>query len=260
MSDLFSNLYNGVRQPDVLINQGPLPPANPHAPPVGINGSPDARINATDTLLAGLQPYSYGKADRLSTQTAYLNIPHTTQRIVPQLYLPASTPGQPLIPLSHQVGDGDIAFVMRIAFYKSRSSLEQPFISGRNSFSKFSLMHAVDPIINLATVNYLLAGLHFFIESNAHAGDPEWNRLAHALFDGNLENYKGKDEFYIALDIIQNFITPLGICRGSQQQGGQHQVRTFFACVFASPPPSCICFVQGFIIYQTHFSCIGGRQ
>jgi hypothetical protein len=108
MSDFFSQMYSNVRQPDVSMNEGPLPPLNPTAPPVGVNAIPDARIDFADSLLGdGINAYSYGEAARLSTQTAYLNVPHAIQRIVPQLHLPAASShanSTRLIPLSHQVG------------------------------------------------------------------------------------------------------------------------------------------------------------
>jgi hypothetical protein len=103
MSGFFDDIYQGVRQPDVSMNQGPLPPLNPSGPPVGIDGTPDAHIELSDSLLGDLQPYSYGDSNRLSTQTAYLNIPHTVQRVIPQLYLPAASEGAEMIPISHQV-------------------------------------------------------------------------------------------------------------------------------------------------------------
>lgn len=98
--------------------QGPLPPSKPGATPVGINGIPDGKINSTNSLLNGLNPYAYGEADRLSTQTAYLNVPHAIQRIVPQIMLPAALSGQPMIPLSHQV-----SCICRHVFFYLRMTL-----------------------------------------------------------------------------------------------------------------------------------------
>jgi hypothetical protein len=79
------------------------------------------------SLLGGVSAYAYGEAgkhikniyqfvcygsslltlftDRLSTQTAYLNVPHVVQRIVPQLFLPVASEHSPddLVPISHMV-------------------------------------------------------------------------------------------------------------------------------------------------------------
>ena len=50
--------------------------------------TPDGKINYAQSLLGNLEPYAYGEPDRLSTQSAYLNIPHVAQRVVPTLDLP----------------------------------------------------------------------------------------------------------------------------------------------------------------------------
>ena len=120
MGDFFGNLYAGIRQPDVVMNNGPLPPTSGTGNhPAGINGTPDGRINFASTLLGDVSPYSYAEAERLSTQTAYLNIPHRVQRIIPSLDLPEAQPyeaGGRFFRLSHQVDDGDVAFVIRAMF------------------------------------------------------------------------------------------------------------------------------------------------
>jgi len=236
MSGFFDGIHNGVRQPDVSMNNGPLPPSNPSAPPVGINGTPDARINMSDTLLGGVEAYSYGEADRLSTQTAYLNVPHTVQRVIPQLWLPAAN-NEGLIPLSHQVGNGELAFVMRMVFYQSPSSLDQEFIQGRKVMHKHNALHAVDAILNLADVNYILFGIQMLcrrlIDGRIHQGtETEWIRLC-ASMGLEIEKYAtdAKSDGHalpvvlktLVSHIVRSLITPLGMCKGSQAQGGQHQ-------------------------------------
>ena len=107
MSDFFSGIYAGIKRPDVVMNDGPLPPQGIGGGyPEGFNGIPDGQINYASTLLGDLDPYAYGEAARLSTQAAYLNIPHVAQRIVPSLELPESQPqrmGGSFFKLSHQV-------------------------------------------------------------------------------------------------------------------------------------------------------------
>jgi hypothetical protein len=92
MSDFFSDIYGAVRMPDSVMNNGPLPPMSTSGMPAGLDGSADASINAGSGLLSDMDPYAYGEANRLSTQTAYLNIPHVVQRIVPSVMLPEATP------------------------------------------------------------------------------------------------------------------------------------------------------------------------
>jgi hypothetical protein len=108
MSDFFSGIYSGVRRPDVVMNDGPLPPLSISGGyPEGFNGVPDGKINYASSLLGDLDPYAYGEAARLSTQAAYLNIPHVCQRIVPTLNMPEAQPfrmGGQFFSLNHQVG------------------------------------------------------------------------------------------------------------------------------------------------------------
>ena len=107
MSDFFSGIYAGIKRPDVVMNDGPLPPQSISGGyPEGFNGIPDGQINYATTLLGDLDPYAYGEAARLSTQAAYLNIPHVAQRIVPSLEIPEAQPqrmGGNFFRLSHQV-------------------------------------------------------------------------------------------------------------------------------------------------------------
>jgi hypothetical protein len=110
MGDFFRDLRAGgaIRQPDVVMNDGPLPPLSTVGGgyPAGFDGTPDGRIDYASTLLGDVNPYVYGEADRISTQTAYLNIPHRVQRIVPSLQLPEAQPwnsGGRFFSLSHQV-------------------------------------------------------------------------------------------------------------------------------------------------------------
>ena len=89
MSDFFSGIYSGIQRPDVVMNNGPLPPMSMNGGyPEGFNANPDGKINYTSSLLGDLDPYAYGEAARLSTQAAYLNIPHVAQRIIPSLEMP----------------------------------------------------------------------------------------------------------------------------------------------------------------------------
>lgn len=109
MSDFFGSLHGGggIRRPDVVMNSGPLPPTSAIGGGPGFDGIPDGKIDYAGSLLGDVSPYAYGEADRLSTQTAYLNVPHRTQRIIPSLDLPEAQPwkaGGTFFRLSHQVG------------------------------------------------------------------------------------------------------------------------------------------------------------
>jgi hypothetical protein len=86
MSGLFSDLHNGIRTPDVIMNQGPTPSES--SLPSGFNATTDAQINYGSTLLGDIRPYSFGEPSRLADQTAYMAVPHKIQKIVPELRLP----------------------------------------------------------------------------------------------------------------------------------------------------------------------------
>lgn len=118
MSDFFSGIHSGIRRPDVVMNGGPLPPQSIGGGfPIGFNGTADGQINQGSSLLGDLDPYAYGEPARLSTQAAYLNIPHVAQRIIPTLNLPESQPmlmGGNLFSLSHQVCAGSLKACKRV--------------------------------------------------------------------------------------------------------------------------------------------------
>lgn len=261
MSDFFSNLYGGIRQPDVVMNGGPLPPKSTAGSgyPAGFNGTPDGRINYASSLLGNVDPYAYGEADRLSTQTAYLNIPHRTQRIIPSLNLPEAqlwNAGGSFFTLSHQVDDGDIAFVIRAMF----SPYE--LVADKKKYNRQGILYAVDPVVNLATANYILHGLQRFgfdkenvswhtlwqalgIDQHFARKYPEklsvvmmhWENIV--LEAGIDAASTGSDAFMwkmLAVSyvrhlrrelvdyLVKNIIRPFGVPTGSERQGGQHQV------------------------------------
>ena len=137
MSDFFSGIYNGIKRPDVLMNYGPLPPLSMNGGyPEGFNSVADGKINFASTLLGDLNPYAYCEAARLSSQTAYMNIPHVCQRIVPSLELPEAQPykmGGSFVCLSHQVMRARVIIFMCPCLSKKKTFLYMltQFITGR---------------------------------------------------------------------------------------------------------------------------------
>ena len=79
MSDFFGDVY-GVKFPEVVMNQGPLPGEG--GLPAPLHDTADGRINYNSTLLGNLTPYAYGEAAYISSDTSYLNFPHSIQKIV----------------------------------------------------------------------------------------------------------------------------------------------------------------------------------
>ena len=251
MSDLFAGVY-GARFPEVVMNAGPLPPEG--GLPAPLHDTPDARINYGSTLLGDLQPYAYGEAGYMSSQSQN-NQPHRIQKIVPELFLPEPN-GKEVFKLSHAVDDSDLAFVMRL----NRHSI---FCTGSRTSSRRStkIGTSVDPLINLPTLNYLLAGLQtsmplepdaqslwweFLFNLDPHYWPREDKRTYRPEFEMHIlpERYREPlqkfgfelEPFRVPLHehrpfclddivhVIRNCIKPFGIVRGSEKQGGQHEM------------------------------------
>lgn len=225
MGDFFGGLRSGIQFPQVVMNQGPLPGAG--GLPQPLHETADARINYGSSLLGDLTPYAYGEPGYLSSQNAYLNIPHKIQKIVPVVYLPEAKVGaRDFFDLSHPIDDGDLAFVMRL----DRSSL---FCTGlkNGDMRRAGLGTAIDPLINLCTLNYILSGLQLGIGAEPGQGNL-WTELFYNLDKQwfgkptglNSRNYAerpvGLDD---VIHVVQHCIKPFGITRGSEKQGGQDE-------------------------------------
>lgn len=223
MGDFFGGLRSGIQFPQVVMNQGPLPGSG--GLPQPLHDTPDARINYGSSLLGNLTPYAYGEPGYLSSQNAYLNIPHKIQKIVPVVYLPeAKKPATDIVELSHPVDDGDLAFVLRL----DRNSM---FCTGlkNSAMHRAGLGTAIDPLINLCTVNYILSGIQLGIEGNDTSN--LWLELLENLDKGRFGRQAGAGRDYTAkpvnlndvIHVIRHCIRPFGITRGSEKQGGQDE-------------------------------------
>ena len=213
MSDFFAGV-NGARFPDVVMNQGPLPSMG--GLPAPLHDTADARINYNSSLLGNLDPYAYGEPGYLSSQTGYLNIPHKIQKIVPYLYIPQPD-GTGSFQLCHPIDDGDVAFVMRL----DRNSEVCTGLSNR-VMQRAGLGTAIDPMINLPTLNYILAGIQ--LSTQLAATRVKWDNLCHYLdkerFSGDHERQYNYEDLK---HIVRNLIRPFGVAHGSEKQGGTHE-------------------------------------
>ena len=223
MGDFFADLRSGIQFPQVVMNQGPMPGSG--GLPRPLHDTVDGRINYNSSLLGNLTPYAYGEPGYLSSQTAYLNIPHKIQKFVPIVYLPEAKPGATdFFDLPHPVDDGDLVFTLRLA----RNSL---FCTGlkHGDTRRISTGTAVDPLINLATVNYILSGVQLGISTS---GGDLWSELLFNLDRRRFGKRMGmngrdysKDPVLLSdiVHIVRHCIRPLGIARGSEKQGGQNE-------------------------------------
>ena len=216
MSDFFGGVY-GARFPEVVMNAGPLPGQG--GLPAPLHDTADGRINYNSTLLCDLTPYAYGEAGYISSDTQYLNFPHSIPKIVPEVYLPEASGvrgSKAKFALSHSVDDSDVAFVMRLA----RTGGSCPVLNMRQ-FERGRMNVSANAFVNLCTLNYILAGLQM---SHIQRDDDAWFALLHEL---DAEKYADARGTYLhfsdILHIVHNLITPFGIVRGSEKQGGQDQ-------------------------------------
>lgn len=221
MSDFFAGVY-GARFPDVVINGGGNPLPGMGGLPAPLHDTPDAKINYNSALLGDLEPYAYGEPGYLSSQTSYLNIPHRIQKLVPTLWIP-ETDGTGSFRLCHPIDDGDIAFAMRL----DRNS---EVCTGLRSKSvlRSGLGTAIDPMINLCTLNYILAGMQICTQLDSTR--PAWDRLFNYLdkdaFPGHIPAGGGRPHNYTFEDIkrvVRHLCRPFGVAHGSEKQGGQHE-------------------------------------
>ena len=214
MSDFFAGVH-GAKFPEVVMNSGPLPP--PNGLPAPLHDTADARINYNSTLLGNLEPYAYGEPGYLSSQVSYVNQPHRIQKLVPVLRLP--TPHVNSITsfeLSHSIDDSDIAFVMRL----DRASTICTSLSSRAANRQFS--SAMDPFVNLCTLNYLLAGIQLSYQP-AHPDKSKWFDLLHDLDKDHFQAPGHQISLNDLRHIIRDLIRPFGVVRGSERQGGQDE-------------------------------------
>ena len=218
MSSFFSGVY-GAHFPDVVINGGGNPLPGMGGLPKPLHDTPDAKINYNSSLLGDLEPYAYGEPGYLSSQTSYLNIPHKVQKIVPSLYLPELDKVDSFR-LNHPIDDGDIVFAMRL----DRNS---EVCTGLNNktLNRAGLGTAIDPMINLCTLNYILAGMQ--ICTQLPQLRVKWDQLLHYLdprrFAGNQPGAPVAYTYADIKHIIRHLIRPFGIAHGSEKQGGQHE-------------------------------------
>jgi hypothetical protein len=222
MSDFFSGI-NNARYPDLVMNHGPLPPLD--GLPAPLHDTADGRINASDSLLGNLAPYAYGEPGYQSSQVSYVNHPHRIQKIFPELRLPRGLYlTQDDFPISHTVDDSDIAFTMRLDRASSFCTLlKNPTVH------RYKLGTAIDPFINLATVNYILGGLQLCMGNLLTDPANLWKTLLHNLDKEYFnENKYTTNEPFLSLEdlvyIVRELIKPFGVVRGSEKQGGLHEM------------------------------------
>jgi hypothetical protein len=216
-NDLLSALTGGrIRLPDSVINYGtgnPLPQFPPGATHMR---TADGLFNHVTSLLApsAMKPYAYGPEGRLSTQTQMAH-PNRVALIVPKLFIPApesdghDSSGDPV--LEHSVSDGDLIFTFRIP--STSSACQAPYGHAAKSV----------PLLNLATVNYVLWGLQVGMrrQKNKRWSDFFKKLTKNGEFIRMLTN--GEADEACIWGFVRTYLRPFGIQHGGDQQGGMHE-------------------------------------
>ena len=209
----FGGLSAGPQWPDLIMNEGPLPKAAGGQ----FSGIPDGEINErVSGLLNDVHPYVYGQAARMATQTQLAH-PHRVQMAIPVLCVPApkaeaGCTGDPK--LEHVFCDGDLAFTV---------NMPQDMLHATSQYCllPFGVGDAYAPLINLATVNYLLWGLQVGrVQPNGARWERFFTHLCRGQYKPAIDNNYTKEEIFY---FLQTFIRPFGVMHGSEKQGGQHE-------------------------------------
>lgn len=203
MSDFFAGV-TGFKFPDTLRNKGPLPSVV--GGPAGSNGTPDAVINGSSSLLSNITPYAKGESARMGSDSNYQQIPWRMQYIIPQLFIPSFLEHEGSIAVTHAVDQGDIAFRL---YTKDR-----PWFTSSSSSNVALRPAALVCFGNLDNVNYILACLQ-------HSDSGTWDALrAHLTYNRSLS---AQEKFNAIRRLVRQNFTPHGICAGSEHQGGKHE-------------------------------------
>ena len=200
--------------------RGPLPtPGVLAGGPAGINGDPDGVYNDSGGLLSGIDKYAGPKEGRISSDKQYQQIPHRMQHIIHMLYLPYADKRQhELVPMSHSVDQGDIAFVVNTN--RIQGLLYNELIQ-RDAGIAQAQMPSRNAFVNLCTANYILAGLQRLQPSDSVAPHGSWKSLALDLGFNAPQNSEG--QLLAVLRLVRERLIPYGICAGSEHQGGKHE-------------------------------------
>lgn len=216
---LFSGVTEGAaRKPDTVINGSGRFLDIQGSAIRGISG----KINQGSSFFDSVTPYG---PLSVSDDINYRTRPIKCQKVCPEIMLPAVDGSQ--VKLSHAVASGDLCFTIRL----SKVGKNQ-VINNYKFFDKVNLTPALDCLVGLPCVNYLLAGLCHYTTGNGNAN--VWVRfLGSVIGDYTKAEELMKKETDPVLEamrksklmllLTKEYIKPFGFCIGSDWQGGQTQ-------------------------------------
>lgn len=122
----------------------------------------------------------------------------------------AQWPGDQVTKLYHAVDDGDVAFTINI----DRDSTK--YAEGMQIFDKVGALRAIDPFVNLATVNYLLAGIQLYSDIPACTAWAQFCRDI-GVYKSMVQHERIASSWQV-LKVVRDVFIPFGVPRGSDMQ------------------------------------------
>jgi hypothetical protein len=280
-------LPGNIRGPEVAIRTAVHAPNLPSTNQKFFFTTPDATFNAGDKLghpgghLAAAEDtgeFAYGGPNRLGTQSAYLNVPHTAQKMLTPLMLPhakGDTYGNEAfqLPFPH-LEKGDIAFHLRLEgdwelvrptnrpgmppscrlplslvckdWDQSMHRRRKRKLAGSDVGASAMMEEGSQVFVNLQTVNYILHGIQH------HGGtEPSWRDSFWRGFGlDRLPDAVRNDAEMLCTHVVRWCMTPFGVVasdvsHSSDQavavvvDGRVQQVTNYWASLLGpSPPPA----------------------
>jgi len=145
--------------------------------------------------------------------------PNKVALVIPKLYIPSPesdglSHNNPV--LEHSISDGDLVFSLNMG--TEMASYGSMYYMAPYGHSAKSV-----PLINLATVNYLLWGLQVGLRREKSI---EWKNFYSKLTKGAIQRFPSELSEQTVWNFLQTFIIPFGVMHGSDLQGGQHEGST----------------------------------
>jgi hypothetical protein len=142
--------------------------------------------------------------------------PNKVALVIPKLYIPSPesdglSHSNPV--LEHSVSDGDLVFSLNMG-------TEMASYGSMYYMAPYGHSAKTVPLINLATVNYLLWGLQVGLRREKSI---EWKNFYSKLTKGAIQRYPNELSQQTVWNFLQTFIIPFGVMHGSDLQGGQHE-------------------------------------
>lgn len=256
-----------VRRPEVSIrtlNQPPLLPSKQQkyfytTPDATINeriGEEGSAVGPLEHLHAAenTSEFSYAEANRLGTQSGYLNTPHMVQRGLVPLVLPsakeAAYGNEPFaLPFPH-LRKGDIAFYLRLENDWNLVDIRSPLLIGnsRGHVPPLSLVcrdweeavrkrkrQKMQPdeigrslmmsegsqvLVNLQVVNYILHGIQHYGDSEPNWRDTFWRGFGLHRLDAAVQN----DAEQLCTHVVRHCMGPFGVVASETNQRSDQAV------------------------------------